>query len=338
MGLFDHLADGFGFVGDSGESRLRRNVRAGTRLLEQGNRTTARITGIRVVPGGEDSPDQHEFRLERPGSPAAGCRQQLGPLAPTFRLGAEVPVRYDQDGRVIIDTPALGGGDAWGYKALSDPPAEGIEDPGLRLDKERRKAVPATVTVLHAQRASFFGAFQAGIDLRVRVEGDGVDPHEADVKREWVPFYASHLVAEGTVLPGLARPGRPGKVRIDWPAAAVADPGVGRPPAPAVAPAEEAALVTGVASPASADWSEEALFADDLGLVDGVSFDAWVAVEAGLVRDRVRKADHDAYAQRHGVPAGGWTAARKGWQQRMMVDPRIGARFGAAYQASLKQH
>jgi hypothetical protein len=54
------------------------------------------------------------------------------------------------------------------------------------------------------------------------------------------------------------------------------------------------------------------------------------------VRDRVAPADHDAYAQRHGVPAGGWSDAQRAWQGRMMRDPRVGARFGSAYQAALK--
>ena len=51
------------------------------------------------------------------------------------------------------------------------------------------------------------------------------------LKRELVPFYAQHLVAEGTALPGTSRPGRTDKVRVDWPAAAMATPGNGVAPA-----------------------------------------------------------------------------------------------------------
>lgn len=344
MGIFDSVFDGFDLVPSGGKGRLRRNVRAGERLLAEGSRTTARLTGIRVRPGSDDGPDQHEFRLEFAGPGAAmtvaGCRQQLGTLAPGFRLGMEVPVRFGDDGAAIIDTPALGGGDAWGFKALGEPPAPGIEDPGLGLDKEARKADPVTVEVRSACRSSFFGAAVAGADLRVRVTPAGAAPYEADVRREFIPFYAAHLVAEGTVLPGLARRGKPDRVRIDWPAAAVADPGVGRPaapipdPAPAPAPAPMA-TAAGAQAP-STSWDAMDLAAVEHGDIGGVSFGLWVTVEAALVRHRVPPAGHDAFAEEHGVPAGGWEAARQGWQSAMVRDPRIGAAFGSAYSAALK--
>jgi hypothetical protein len=109
---------------------------------------------------------------------------------------------------------------------------------------------------------------------------------------------------------------------------------VGRPPAAVLAAAPADRL--GGGGPPADDWTPEGLAADDLGEAAGVPFAAWVAVEAGLVRDRVHPADHDAYAQRLGVPAGQWQAVQGAWKARMMSDPRVGARFGADYQAALK--
>jgi hypothetical protein len=221
----------------------------------------------------------------------------------------EVPVRLG-DGRVIVDAPAMGsaGDGAWGYKALDEPPAAGVRDDHSDLTKDRRKGVPATLTVLGAQRTVVLGMQAQNVDLHVRVEPEGGAPYETVVKRALVPFYATHLCEPGSVVPGVVRDGRPDKVRVDWPAAAVADPGVGRPPA-----AVFAGRAGGQARRRWAtadDWTPEGLAADDLGEAGGVPFAAWVAVEAGLVRDRVHPADHDAYAQRLGVPAGQWQASR----------------------------
>jgi hypothetical protein len=249
----------------------------------------------------------------------------------------EVPVRHDGE-RVIIDTPAMGApaDEGWGWKALGDEPPDGIEDYRFERDKEHRKGTEAVVTILGAERCIVLGIATANFDVGVRVApADGTPPYETTIKRAVIPFYALHLVEPGTEVPGVVRNGKPDKVRIDWGAAAVASPGVGAPPAPAVAKEPEAETVAGSQEPQ--DWSAAGLAADELGEVEGVSFPTWVEVEAGLVRDRVKPAEHDAYAQRLGVPPGTWAAAQRGWQQRMMRDPRVGARFGSEYQAAVKR-
>ena len=151
-----------------------------------------------------------------------------------------------------------------------------------------------------------------------------------------MPFYAQHLVAAGTVLPGTARPGRTDKVRVDWPAAAMATPGNGV-AACAGAAAEDAAPAVS-ATATSDDWTPAGLAADgDLGERGGITFEQWVAVSAGLVRDRVKPAEADAYAARHGVASGTWRDAEAAWTAAMIGDPRIGARYGAAFEQARKR-
>jgi hypothetical protein len=77
--------------------------------------------------------------------------------------------------------------------------------------------------------------------------------------------------------------------------------------------------------------------ADAIAPIDGVTFEHWVAVEAGIARDRVAPGDLESYAETHGVPAGQWTTTRRAWQQRMTSDWRIGARFGEAFQAEMQR-
>lgn len=51
--------------------------------------------------------------------------------------------------------------------------------------------------------------------------------------------------------------------------------------------------------------------------VEGVSFDAWVEVRAGLVRDAVPAADEGPYAEKRGIPPGRWDAVNSHWEQQV---------------------
>ena len=148
------------------------------------------------------SPDQHEFCLQLAGG-RAGCRQRLYALLPGIRVGMEVPIRHDGRGRVIIDTPAMGIGEdaAWGYKALDDPPPVGIADDNVDLEKERRKAVAVVATVLSMTPYAPMGIGTENFDVHVRVAAPAGEPYETVVKRELIPFYATHLARPGRSCP-----------------------------------------------------------------------------------------------------------------------------------------
>lgn len=186
-------------------------------------------------PGADGSVDQHEWAVEvaRPdgGVDRRGCRQRLGSdVTPQIRLGQMLEVRIDDAGGVLLVDGDLTEAEVH-HKVLDPPPDDGIADGGHDLAKERRKAVGARLHVLAAERATVFGVPTTGVDLRVRVEPDHEAPFETTLKNVGLPFYATHLAAAGAVLAGTSRPGRQNAVRVDWPASAVADPGLGLPPA-----------------------------------------------------------------------------------------------------------
>jgi hypothetical protein len=321
---------------------LRPNLRRAQRLARDGVPATARITGIRILRGEDDSPDHHEWALEVRRATGetfrAGCRQRLsqGRLE-RLRLGDEIDVLVDGDGHTLIAGEAGVEHAELTHKVLKDLPADGIYDERHDLTKERRKAAPARIVVAGARRTTVLGMSTLNIDLDVDVESEGEAAFRTTLKRELVPFYAQHLVADGTVLPGCSRPGRTNKVRVDWPAAAMATPGNGLAPALERA-AEDATPPASVAAATSDDWTAAGLAADgDLGERGGMTFEQWVAVSAGLVRDKVKPADVDAYAVQHGVGRGSWDAAEAAWTSAMIGDPRIGARYGAAFEQARKR-
>ena len=332
MGLLDDVFSGFGGGGGGAPKFLRGNVRAGEKLLAEGERATAQIAGIRVRRGNEDSPDQYEFSLRFTGSSAttvrAGCRMSLGALLRDIRLGMEVPIRHDGRERAIIDVPAMadveGEDAAWGYKPL-DPPDDGIADDNFNLEKERRKSDAVVATVVSVTPFEIMGMRTQNFDVRVRVTpADGGAPYETVAKREAVPFYALHLAEPGVELPALVRPGRPDKVRIDWPAAAVADPGVGRPPAAAVAAPDARSRSARSRAPRRAPtgvppgWRPTTTAARSKASTSRRGSPSRPASSAIASSPPTTTPMPSVTAS----PAGTWEAARSGWQQRMMRDPR----------------
>jgi hypothetical protein len=261
----------------------------------------------------------------------AGIRQQVQ-HGDRLRLGMEVPVRHDDKGRrAIIDAPELLR--RWGvegvdvhemtWKRLRKPPRDGIDDRTLGKLKGER----ATATVVSATRVELAIGPLDNWDIVLRAGG-----RDVLAKREYVPIYARHLLEPGLTLP-IAIDGD--RARVDWPAAVEAQPGSTAPPAEAARRPEPPAQPTVSTAPAVPveQAVAEAPVADDAG---GISFDTWVAVEAGLVRERIPPDRYDEYAQTHGVAPGGWAAAQSAWQARMMSDWTIGARFGEAYEAAVK--
>ena len=315
-------------------------------VFERGEEAVGRLVGIDI---GETSTETSTVRVDdyavQVGGPAgftSGIRQRLDPER-LVRLGMVVTVRH-LDGRAVIDWAATCGGKGYqgGGALLKSPPAEGIVDSTLGLDKVQRKGVAATVIVTGAAiRDAMLGLSQV-LALDLAVTAEGVDGYDTQLTKVEVPHYASHLAEVGALLPAWVRPNRLDRVVIDWPAAAMASPGVGQ---------ASSAVLDGLGNVFTGHQGDEPInamqVADDRPIaagvgaghvpIDGVDFDCWVAVEAGLIRDRVAPGDYDTYAQGYGVAPGAWAGAVAGWQQRMMSDWRLGAAYGEAIESARKR-
>lgn len=328
------------------------------KIAEQGQRETGRIVGI-LVRNETDSNDQKE-QVElyavalSIGTLAVG--QQLLPLE-GVRLGMEV-VAIHHEGIAVIDWAATCGGEAPYYRWYTPKkvPPSGITDERLKLDRARRQT-SAVATIRKAEaRDAFMGASKA-LALDVTVEGDGIDAYDTELAKVKVPFYASHLVEVGTRLPVWVKPGRLDKVTVDWPAAAEAEPGVGRPPSAVLA---EVRTLFGGAHAATSGTGGSGL-GGGMGMggggmgmgggtevgpadtsqyppLEGLDFDTWIEVQAGLAHDRIPPAGYDEYAQQHGVAPGTWASADAAWHKLLRSgDWRLGMAYGEAMEAAQKR-
>lgn len=299
-------------------------------LLKRGERASGRLVGI-AVRADPDGGRTDTYAVEVLATPifVAGLRQRL--RLDVVRLGMGVTVRH-LDGKASLDWP--GGGPPTDWAALDDPPAAGIVDDTLGL-AEARRGLGVTVTLDRVSVVDGPPGAARVLQLDLTVQSPGRPSYPARFAAYGVPHYATHLCHEGRSLPAWVDPDRLDRVVIDWPAAAMADPGVRRPPAAVLSElavpvgSELRAAATGDGLPIGPAVSSEHT------PVAGVGFEQWVAVEAGLIRDRVPPGEYDRYAQQYGVAAGVWEGAVATWRGRIMADWRLSAAFGEAIAAAL---
>jgi hypothetical protein len=207
------------------------------RLARGGQAGAGRIVGIRIDPRHHQDDTatplyDYAVRVEHDEPFVAGVRHELRP-DDLVRLGMEVAVRHD-GARAVIDWSTTCGGRVTASQLLDEPPPEGIDDRTLGdLIDLRTRGVAGSARVEGVRaRVALRGVLRAVVyDLALMVPGE--EPRALELPSgSGAPFYAAHLPVVGATLPVWVDPARPDRPAIDWPAAAMRDPGIGRPPAP----------------------------------------------------------------------------------------------------------
>lgn len=203
------------------------------KILTSGQPVPGVVTGIEVKTTHDDSPIRYtEWAIEAGGT-TYGIRQQPADES-TVRLGMPVTLRVDGKSAVID----WGDGSAGRWKMLGTPPAAGIVDDHDESDnrgalsRARKGGKPATITILGFEKRSVAMGLSTVMDAKVRVDPAEGEPYETTVKNlATPPGYASHLPSVGARLPAWETSGFFGGdgIRVDWPAAATATPGIGEP-------------------------------------------------------------------------------------------------------------
>lgn len=304
------------------------------RIRKRGDETNGRIVGITIDykgsndSGGWSADDLYAIEVHGPSPRLVGIRQSLTPPEPV-RLGMDVAL-WEHGDDVVIDWHRTCGGDQHTarWKALRRPPERGIEDGTLGLDKAKRKGAAATVTIRSAgRRRGRFGGDQ-GISLGLHVEPADAAAYDVEVAVPFVPFYASHLCNEGEQLPAWVRPGKPEDVTIDWPAAAMAKPGVGEPTSPVLA--RQASGMLGAGATPAPTPAMATPTGPGLEPIEGVDFERWVEIQASIQLNDVTARDYDAHTAQFGLAPGAWMRIDSGWAMRLISNPQLGAAYRAA--------
>lgn len=309
------------------------------KVIERGTRTQGVLAAIRIYERHtDDSTTRFEEYVVAAGGRRIAVRQQLSP-PDHVRLGMPVEV-FVRDDDAFIDwesTLAPSGvtatNETWRWKSIKDWGGNGITDDTGGYEKAAKNGAPATVRIDGLDHSTFLG-LASGIDVRATVTTGAGQSYEVTVERHGVPGYATHLATIGAELPGFVDAKRPDRVTIDWPRAAEADPGVGRPPAPGLARIEPTEVaVTGTLDDGGR-WTPpppdtEALPQD---AIDGVTWETFLAVTVAIQQQGVKPKEWDELAQEHGVPAGSWSSASQAWSFRMARDRNLQLAYAAAMQ------
>lgn len=307
-------------------------------VVERGRRRRADLVGIRYEYTGDDVPRRREsYALRFDDGTVAGVAQAFVPL-PWVRLGMSVSV-HELDGKVVIDsaaTAAAFGQSATtqleGWKALKSPPEVGISDEVVA--KATRKGTPGTFTVNALVQREVMWGLASAIDMEGVVAMPGEEPYAVTVAKIEVPPYATHLPVAGAQLVCVVGR-RLDKPVIDWARSAELRPGVGEPPVALEPPAPATPVASSAPpTPIPDQIAHAAQRGDTIG---GISLDTYVAIQAGLQRDRVPPAGYDAYAAQYGVAPGAWHSVEADWNAAIRADWRLGAAFGEALSARQRE-
>jgi hypothetical protein len=337
MGLLDDL---FWNIGPEGPNLVGRRAR---RVLSKGESADATIVGVLVerTTDGDTVEPEYRYALDLHtglGTSRVGVRQRLGAQRSDAHVGAIVPVKVLGD-KVVIDWERhLGTARETivGTWRMVDPPHEGVED---RWRKKERKRIDAgasgSITVLGVTPVTSLLGPTENLDLEVQVQlADGAVPEVRRLNCVWPPDYARFLVTVGAILPvGIDKDGQ--RITIDWERAANGGAGFDAAPPEPPPPAAPQARAGDRAMSAVDAFVARRVGAGDPEAVGDVTLETYVEIQVGLILDRVAPADADAYATRHGVPAGTWTAVDGAWKARTMT-AEYGTQFGALFSERLK--
>jgi hypothetical protein len=165
----------------------------------------------------------------------------------------------------------------------------------------------------------------------VRVEG--LEPFVLDLRKHQPPFYAAHLFSMGAVLPAW-RKGGTGSMVIDWPAAAMANPGVGE-AATGLQATSDSGLnldMNKLLQPKSVPVAA-APAPRELGKDGEVTFETFLEIMQGIAREQVPPEKIDAYAEQFGVPEGTWNTVQLYWLRKLSRNIKLSIAYARAMAA-----
>jgi hypothetical protein len=313
------------------------------KVLERGQLVGGTVVAIRVSQTSiNDSIIRQDEYVVDLGGRRLGVRQRLDP-DDRMRLGMQVAVRL-RDDDLFIDWPTTmaqvgvaATHDTYRWKSIKDWGGTGIEDETNGLGKAAKNGMPAWLRIERLEHRSHLGGMIQALSIAATVMPQGGAAYSIGLDKQMVPHYASHLATSGRVVPAFIDAKRPDKVAIDWPGAAMREPGVGVPPS------TEAQRPASTWDTPVAAMSSGSLAADGSWVppppppghvppppIEGVSWETYLTVETMLQRNKVKPRDWDAVAQGYGVPPGRWPQISQAWGRAMMVDPALQAAYAAA--------
>lgn len=311
------------------------------KVINDGQRVRGRIVAIEVSERNDNDTERRvdEYVIETSvadGGRRLSLRQDLVPDV-NVRFGMEVSawVRGDDmfiDWKTTMAEQGIAGAnatDAW--KGERDASRVGIIDSQVGADDALKKGERGSMVINELRWDSKFGGLMNTLAIGGTVTIGTDEPYDVEVGRQHIPHYATHLPRVGVTVPVIVSVKRLDKVIIDWPAAAMAVPGVGVAPSTEIARAREEPH-TAMSMGAGAAWTPPVPAAGFTPPepVEGLSWAQYLTVEKAILDNGGHNRKAAALVETHGFSYPTYMKAAGAFGKLMMRDAALQQSYAAA--------
>ncbi len=314
------------------------------KVINDGQRVRGRIVAIEVSERNDNDSTRRvdEYVVETgvtDGSRRLSLRQDLVPDV-HVRYGMEV-LAWVRGNDMYIDWKATmaeqgiegsNATDAW--KGERDATRTGVTDSKVGVADALKKGELGSMVINQLRWDSKFGGLINTLSIAGTVTIGTDEPYDVEIGRQTIPHYATHLPGVGRVVPVVVSVKRLDKVTIDWPTAAMAEPGIGVGPSTAIEAAREAPRTLMSTGGGGAAWTSPTPAANFIppAPVEGVSWAQYLAIEKAILDSGGYGRTTGALVEMYGVSFATYTKASTAYGKLLRRDTALQVSFTAAMQ------
>lgn len=311
------------------------------KVINDGQRVRGRIVAIEVGERDDNGTQRRfdEYVVElgaAEGGRRLSLRQDLAPDV-HVRLGMEVSawVRGDDmfiDWKSMMAEQGIEGRNVQErWKGERDASRTGIVDSTVGAQAALKKGEQGLMVINQLRWDSKFGGLVNTLTIAGTVTLGTDEPYDVELGRQHIPHYATHLPVAGRSVPVIVSVKRLDKVTIDWPSAAVAEPGVGVGPSTEIAPAREepqSAMSMGGGAPWTPPEPPAGFKPPDP--IEGVSWAQYLAIEKAILDSGGYGRKTGELVESYGVSYATYTKASTAYGKLLRRDQALQLSFAAA--------
>jgi len=222
--------------------------------------------------------------------------------------------------------------DAW--KGERDATRTGITDSKAGVGDALKKGERGSMVINQLRWDSKFGGLINTLTIAGTVTIGTDEPYDVEIGRQTIPHYATHLPMVGRTVPVVVSVKRLDKVTIDWPSAAMAEPGIGVAPSTEIAAAREEPRTLMSMGDGDIAWTPPAPAADFTppDPIEGVSWAQYLTIEKAILDSGGYGRKTAAMVESYGFSFATYTKASTAYGKLLLRDTALQVSFTSAMQ------
>lgn len=220
------------------------------------------------------------------------------------------------------------------WKGERDASRTGITDSKVGVGDALKKGERGSMVLNQLRWDSKFGGLINTLTIAGTVTIGTDEPYDVEIGRQSIPHYATHLPTVGRTVPVIVSVKRLDKVTIDWPSAAIAEPGVGVGPATEISAAHQEPRTLMSMGGGDTAWTPPAPAADFTPPepIEGVSWAQYLTIEKAILDSGGYGRKTGALVESYGFGFATYTKASTAYGKLLRRDTALQVSFTAAIQ------